>query len=227
MERLLAASVSPRKLVATDGVFSMEGDLAPVPALAEAASTHRAWTVVDDAHGLGVLGRSGGGTLEHFGLGPKEVPVLMGTLGKALGTFGAFVAGAEELIEILIQRARSYTYTTALPPAVAEATRTSLRIARTESWRREHLRALVERFRTDAAQLGIPLGVSLTPIQPVMAPDAATAVRWSEQLREAGILVQAIRPPTVPRGGRLRIALSAAHTETQVDRLLEALGRLR
>jgi 8-amino-7-oxononanoate synthase len=227
MEERLGRMAGSKALAASDGVFSMEGDLAPLPSLAQAASRHGAWLVIDDAHGLGVLGRSGGGTLEHFGLGVQQVPVLVGTLGKAFGTFGAFVAGAADLVELLIQRARSYIYTTALPPAVAEATRASLRIVRSESWRREHLASLVQRFRSAAAELGLPLKVSPTPIQPVLAPDAPTAVRWSEELREAGILVQAIRPPTVPSGGRLRVALSAAHTEAQVDRLVEALGRLR
>jgi 8-amino-7-oxononanoate synthase len=214
-------------LVATDGVFSMDGDMAPLPELAEHCARKGAWLMVDDAHGIGVLGENGGGTLEHFGLGIDEVPVLMGTLGKALGSFGAFVAGSEELIETLIQQARSYIFTTATPPAIAEATRAALRLVREEPWRRERLRELIRRFRAGAAQLGLPLADSFTPIQPIIAGSAERALRWSRHLEEAGILVAAIRPPTVPEGSaRLRVTLSAAHTDEQVERLLEALAGL-
>jgi 8-amino-7-oxononanoate synthase len=212
-------------VVASDGVFSMDGDLAPVPQLAAAARAHGAWLVIDDAHGLGVLGARGAGTLEHCGVTADEVPVLVGTLGKAFGTFGAFVAGAEELIETLIQQARPYIYTTALPPALAEATRESLRIVQAEGWRRERLRELVGRLRHGAGQLGLPLMASETPIQPLLVGDAHAALALSEALLARGILVSAIRPPTVPAGtARLRITLSAAHTDGQVDRLLDALG---
>ena len=212
------------RLVVTDGVFSMDGDLAPLPELAIACRRHDAWLMVDDAHGLGVLGEAGRGSLAHFGLGAHDVPILMGTLGKALGTAGAFVAGSEDLIETLIQSARTYVYTTAMPPALAEATRASLRIARDEEWRREHLRALVSRFREGAAQLGLPLMPSTTPIQPVLAGTADRAVAWSRSLEAQGILVTAIRPPTVPEGGaRLRVTFSALHEEVHVDRLLDAL----
>jgi len=182
---------------------------------------------VDDAHGLGVLGEEGRGSLDHMGLEQAEVPILMGTLGKALGTSGAFVAGGEELIETLIQHARSYIYTTAPPPAIAEATRESLRIARRESWRREHLRELIRRFRVGAAELGLPLMDSRTPIQPLVAGTAKQALSWSRSLEAQGILVSAIRPPTVPEGSaRLRITFSAVHDERDVDRLLDALARL-
>jgi 8-amino-7-oxononanoate synthase len=222
----MAAEGAPR-LIATDGVFSMDGDLAPIPALARIAREAGAWLLVDDAHGLGVLGREGRGTLDHLGLDARAVPILMGTLGKALGTFGAFVAGSEELIETLIQRARSYIYTTAAPPALAEATRTSLAIARREAWRRERLQTLIQRLRAGAAQLGLPLADSSTPIQPLMAGSAARALAWGQGLESAGILVTPIRPPTVPEGtARLRITLSAAHTDSDVDRLLDALGAL-
>jgi len=225
LERQLAGSTACTKLVATDGVFSMDGDLAPLPELAALARRHDAWLMVDDAHGLGVLGAQGGGSLEHSALDAEAVPILMGTLGKALGTFGAFVAGSEALIETLINMARSYIYTTALPPALAEATRASLRLARTEPWRRERLQRLVERLRAGAAQLGLPLMPSATPIQPLLVGEAARAVRLSEALQGAGILVPAIRPPTVPKGAaRLRITLSAAHEDGQVDRLLDALA---
>lgn len=218
---------SPPRLIATDGVFSMDGDLAPLPTLAEIARDAGAWLLVDDAHGLGILGREGRGTLDHHGLDAQEVPILMGTLGKAFGTFGAFVAGSEALIETLIQRARSYIYTTATPPALAEATRASLAIARREDWRRERLRALIARLRAGAAQLGLPLADSMTPIQPLMAGSTARALAWGRALEAAGILVTPIRPPTVPEGtARLRITLSAAHGEDDVDRLLESLAVL-
>ena len=214
-------------LIASDGVFSMDGDLAPLPALARAAAESGSWLLVDDAHGLGVLGREGRGTLDRLGLSTEQVPILMGTLGKAFGTFGAFVAGSEDLVELLIQRARSYIYTTATPPALAEATRVSLALARREEWRREHLGALIARLRAGASQLGLPLADSLTPIQPLMAGSAARALAWSASLEAAGILVTAIRPPTVPEGtARLRITLSAAHCESDVDRLLDALSAL-
>jgi 8-amino-7-oxononanoate synthase len=218
---------SPPRLIATDGVFSMDGDLAPIPTLAEIARAAGGWLLVDDAHGLGVLGREGRGTLDHLGLGAEQVPILMGTLGKAFGTFGAFVAGSRELIEMLIQRARSYIYTTATPPALAEATRVSLAIARREDWRRERLRTLIARLRTGATQLGLPLANSPTPIQPLMAGTTSRALAWSQALESAGILVTPIRPPTVPEGkARLRITLSAAHGEDDVDRLLESLATL-
>jgi 8-amino-7-oxononanoate synthase len=215
------------RLLATDGVFSMDGDLAPLPALAEACARHGAWLMVDDAHGLGVLGEQGRGSLAHFGLGPHEAPILMGTLGKAFGTFGAFVAGSQDLIETLIQRARPYVYTTASPPAVAEATREALRIAQSEEWRRERLRTLIARFRAGMEALGLPIMESTTAIQPVPLGESARALRWSEALERRGLLVTAIRPPTVPAGSaRLRVTLSAAHTEAQVDRLVDALGAI-
>jgi 8-amino-7-oxononanoate synthase len=206
-------------------VFSMDGDLAPLRALAARADARGAWLMVDDAHGFGVLGRSGGGIVEEQGLSLDEVPILIGTLGKAFGTFGAFVAGSETLIETLIQFGRTYIYTTALPPAVAAATRASLRLLRDEDWRREHLRELIARFRTRAAALGIPLLPSMTPIQPVPVGDDGRVLAMAERLREAGHWVGAIRPPTVPRGtARLRIALSAAHSAAQVDALVDALA---
>jgi 8-amino-7-oxononanoate synthase len=218
-------------LIVTDGVFSMDGDLAPVPALARAAQAAGALLMVDDAHGLGVLGVNGGGTLEHLGLsgkaGTTAVPILVGTLGKALGTFGAFVAGDEALIELLIQRARSYIYTTALPPGLAHATMAALELARGEPWRRDQLQRLVARFRAGAASLGLELAESCTPIQPLIAGDVEIALAWSRMLESDGILVTAIRPPTVPEGSaRLRITFSAEHREADVDRLLDGLSRL-
>ena len=216
------------RLVATDGVFSMDGDLAPLPALAGLCRGHGAWLMVDDAHGLGVLGEGGRGSLDHFGLDAEAVPILMGTLGKAFGTFGAFVAGSQPLIETLVQQARSYVYTTAPPPALAEATRASLRIVRDEEWRRQRLQTLVGRFRAEADRLELALMPSQTPIQPILAGSAERALTWSRQLEASGILVTAIRPPTVPQGAaRLRVTFNARHTDAQLDRLLEALAKLR
>jgi 8-amino-7-oxononanoate synthase len=225
--RLLAEGTPQTTVLATDGVFSMEGDIAPLAQLSEAAQAHDAWLVVDDAHGIGVLGQNGRGALELAGLGCEEVPVLVGTLGKAFGSFGAFVAGSHDLIELLIQRARSYIYTTALPQPVAAATRAALRIAREESWRRQHVLSLTARFRAAARQAGVPLADSVTPIQPVPLGSAAAALAAQRALREAGFWVIAIRSPTVPAGAeRLRITLTAGHQESQVDALVEALSRV-
>ena len=212
-------------LVVTDGVFSMDGDLADLPALAKVARARGAWLMVDDAHGLGTLGAQGGGIVEHFGLGIDDVPVLIGTLGKACGTAGAFVAGSEALIEALVQFARPYIYTTSQPPALACATLKSLELLRRETWRREHLAALIRQFRLGAEQIGLQLMDSPTPIQPILIGDSAQALRLSQMLRERGLLVTAIRPPTVPAGSaRLRVTLSAAHSEAQVQLLLNALA---
>lgn len=211
-------------LVVTDGVFSMDGDVADLPALAKAAKAKNAWLMVDDAHGFGPLGANGAGIVEHFGLGIDDVPVLIGTLGKSFGTAGAFVAGSEELIETLIQFARPYIYTTSQPPALACATLKSLELLRTEHWRREHLAALIKQFRAGAEALGLELMDSFTPIQPILIGDSGRALRLSQLLRERGVMVTAIRPPTVPAGSaRLRVTLSAAHSEAQVQLLLQAL----
>ena len=219
--------VGRRKLVMTDGVFSMDGDLAPLSVLAQECERVQAVLMVDDAHGFGVLGAHGRGTLEHLDLNLNDVPVLMATLGKACGTFGAFVAGSEALIETLIQKARTYIYTTAPPAALAEATRAALKLVREESWRREKLDTLIARFRSGAAQLGLPLLESHTAIQPLMIGDAARALALSEALVARGILAVAIRPPTVPAGSaRLRLTLTAAHNEQQADQLLDALAQV-
>ena len=219
------AEASGPALIVTDAVFSMDGDLAPLAALSELSACRQALLVVDDAHGFGVLG-DGAGTVAHFGLSAAEVPVYIGTLGKALGTFGAFVAGSETLIDYLVQRARTYIYTTAPPPALAAATRSALAVARRETWRRAHLAELVARFRTGAERLGLPLMASATPIQPLLVGDAARAMTLGARLLEAGYWVTPIRPPTVPAGtARLRITLCAMHTPAQVDDLLEALSR--
>ncbi len=224
--RMESCPHSAKKLVAVDGVFSMDGDCAPLAELAALACKQSAWLMVDDAHGFGVLGETGAGLLEETGQGQSEVPVLMATFGKALGTFGAFVAGSEDLVETLVQQARSYIYTTAMPPAVAAATRESLRIVQQESWRRAHLQRLVYRLRRSAEQLGLALMPSNTAIQPLLVGTAASAVTLSEKLFEQGFFVTAIRPPTVPQGtARLRITLSAVHSEDDIDRLLQALER--
>lgn len=212
-------------LIVTDGVFSMDGDLADLPALCSVAHQAKAWMMVDDAHGFGVLGQTGAGILEHFDLADDSVQVLVGTLGKAFGTAGAFVAGSEELIETLIQFARPYIYTTGQPPALACATLKSLELVQQETWRREQLRHLISRFRHGASELGLTLLDSPTPIQPVLVGSNARALMLSALLKAKGIMVGAIRPPTVPAGtARLRITFSAAHTEAQVDRLLDALA---
>ncbi|OLS64542.1 8-amino-7-oxononanoate synthase [Pseudomonas putida] len=212
-------------LVVTDGVFSMDGDIADLPELVNRARAKDAWLMVDDAHGFGTLGRHGGGVAEHFGLSLEELPVLVGTLGKAFGTAGAFVAGSEDLIESLVQFARPYIYTTSQPPALACATLKSLSLLRDEHWRREHLAALIAQFRGGAEALGLELMDSFTPIQPILIGDAGRAMQLSRMLRERGLLVTAIRPPTVPAGSaRLRVTLTAAHSAAQVQLLLNALA---
>jgi len=214
--------------VMTDGVFSMDGDIAPLPELVRATDEAGAFLMVDDAHGFGSLGKSGRGSLEYHGLGASEVPIYMATLGKACGAFGAFVAGGEALVETLIQGARTYIYTTAAPAALAEATRAALKLVETEGWRRDHLRGLIARFRAGAQQLDLKLMDSVTAIQPLMVGGSADAVALSRKLQELGILVAAIRPPTVPEGtARLRITLTTAHTEAQVDRLLDVLSKVK
>lgn len=213
-----------RKLVVCDGVFSMDGDLADLPAICHTAAQQQAWVMVDDAHGFGCLGEQGRGTVDHFGIGSDQVQVLVGTLGKAFGTSGAFVAGSEALIETLIQYARTYIYTTSMSPAIASATRASLRLLRQDEWRREQLNHLIQRFRQGCEQLGLPLMASPTPIQPILVGAADRAMAISAALEAKGIFIGAIRPPTVPQGAaRLRVTLSATHTDEQLDRLLDAL----
>lgn len=222
------AATSGHKLVVTDGVFSMDGDMAPLRELAALCREHDALLLVDDAHGLGVLGERGAGALEHLGLSEQEVPLLIGTLGKAVGTSGAFVAGSQLLIDYLVQKARTYIYTTAMPPAVAKATCAALDLVEQGLARRRHLVHLIRRFREETQALGYQLMPSATPIQPIMVGDNWTALELSRQLEDRGLLVTAIRPPTVPEGqARLRVTLSAAHTDADLDRLLTALADCR
>lgn len=225
--RRLAGSPSAA-IVATDGVFSMDGDCAPLPALAKAAASHRAWFVVDDAHGLGVLGPDGAGSVAAAGLDAAAVPILIGTLGKAFGTAGAFVAGDRDVIDYLMQRARTYIYTTAAPPALAAATLAALETSRREPERRARLHAHIATFGRRAAQAGLAPAPSATPIQPILIGEEAETLRLRDALLTAGFLVGAIRPPTVPAGtARLRVALSAAHEERDIIALVDALARLR
>jgi 8-amino-7-oxononanoate synthase len=227
---LLGAASAATRLLVTDGVFSMDGDLAPLPELAHAARAANAWLIVDDAHAFGVVGATGRGCCEHFGLAAADVPVLIGTFGKAFGTFGAFVAGDADLIEFLVQKSRTYIYTTALPPAVAAATRAALRLVERESWRREKALSHTRRFRDRLAARGfetlLPGGV-LSTIQPVLLGDEVRALAASKALEAQGFLVAAIRPPTVPAGtARLRVTFSAAHEERDVDALVDATARV-
>ncbi|HEX6636916.1 MAG TPA: 8-amino-7-oxononanoate synthase [Steroidobacteraceae bacterium] len=217
----IAPEVSSRLLV-TDGVFSMDGDLAPLDQLAQACRVANAWLMVDDAHALGIVGATGRGTCEHFDLSADDVPILMGTFGKAFGSFGAFVAGDADLIEFLIQKSRTYIYTTALPPAVAAATFAALEVAQRDTWRRERVLSHARRVH---GVLGLP-GTSVSPIVPVIVGDEARALAVSRELEAQGFLVTAIRPPTVPAGtSRLRVTLSATHEDSQVDALISALSR--
>lgn len=223
LNRLLAQSNAKRKLVVADAVFSMDGDIAPLPQLLEVCERHDAWLMLDDAHGFGVLGQGGGGVLEHFGLRSPRL-IYMATLGKAAGVAGAFVAGAAELIDYLLQRARTYIYTTAAPPAQSAALLAALPIIRDEGWRRDRLRHLAARLRDGLAGGRWQLMPSDTAIQPLLIGGNDEAVSVSECLLRQGILVPAIRPPTVPQGtARLRITLSALHTDAHIERLLDAL----
>ncbi|HZM43491.1 MAG TPA: 8-amino-7-oxononanoate synthase [Burkholderiales bacterium] len=226
LARLLAASRARRKLIVTDAVFSMDGDIAPVPELLALAERHDAWLVLDDAHGFGVLGRSGRGVLSHSGARSPRI-VYMATLGKAAGVFGAFAAGAADMVETLVQRARPYVYTTASPPLLAVALIKSLDLVEREEWRRERLWSLIALLRERLRLARWRLAPSATAIQPVVIGTSAEAVAVSEALARDGLLVPAIRPPTVPQGmARLRISLSAAHEPGDVERLAAALNAI-
>ena len=222
----LAASTAPRKLIVTDSVFSMDGDLAPLPQLLALAEAHQAWLLVDDAHGFGVLGPQGRGSLAHFGLSSPRL-ILMGTLGKATGVSGAFVAGHRSVIEWLVNTSRSYIFTTGAPPLLAETLLTALDLIEHGDARRAHLAALIARFKAGLTLARWQLLPSDTPIQPLVIGDNHEALAVSRALDAEGLWVPAIRPPTVPKGAaRLRITLSAAHSFEQVDRLVATLKRL-
>ena len=226
LEQQLKSAQGRRKLVVSDAVFSMDGDLAPVPKLLALCEQYDAYLLLDDAHGFGVLGENGRGILEHFQVASPRI-IYMATLGKAAGVFGAFVAGDEALIQTLIQRARSYIYTTAFPPLLATALLASLQLFREEDWRRAHLRELIGALKAQLKTERWCLMPSDTPIQPLLIGPNQEAVRVAETLRQQGILVPAIRPPTVPKGqARLRISLSAAHSPADVQRLCEVLNAL-
>ncbi len=224
LEQQLGDASSGHTLIVTDGVFSMDGDIAPLSELSAQAQASDAWLVVDDAHGIGVIGSGGRGLVAEAGLNQARVPVLVGTLGKAFGSAGAFVAGSRGLVEHLVNEARSYLFTTAMPPAVAAAGLAGLAHVRDDQWRREHLAERVSQFREGAQQRGLDLMPSHTAIQPLVLGGEKAALDLAGRLRERGFLVAAIRPPTVPPGtARLRVTLSAAHTHEHVESLLEAI----
>ncbi len=221
LEKNISENTGSNNLILSDGVFSMDGTIAPVSKLQSIASKYDAKLIIDDAHGIGVLGKEGKGCTENL---LSNDDILIGTLGKAFGTFGAFVAAKQEVIEWLIQKSHSYIYTTAIPPAIAEATRASLRLVMDEAWRREHLQKLIQYFQSRCMQLGIDVSVSHTPIQPIVLGSSETALKVSQNLLDAKILVPAIRPPTVPNNtARIRITFSASHTKKHVDQLLVVL----
>ncbi|MBT0570536.1 8-amino-7-oxononanoate synthase [Curvibacter sp. CHRR-16] len=225
LEQVLARCSSPRKLVVSDAVFSMDGDAAPLANLAAVCARHDAWLLVDDAHGLGVLGPQGRGSLAAAGVQAPHV-LLMGTLGKAAGVAGAFIAGESGLLAWIMQRARTYMFSTANPPALAAATSASLSIIVREEWRRQRLRQLATQLRTALTGLPWSLLPSDTAIQPLIVGDNHLARRLSQRLRTEGLWVPAICPPTVPKGtARLRISLSALHTDSHISQLAEALRR--
>ncbi|HZH43484.1 MAG TPA: 8-amino-7-oxononanoate synthase [Lysobacter sp.] len=224
--RQLRASPDGAALLITDGVFSMDGDIAPLKPLALAARIQRALFYVDDAHGIGVIGPDGRGSVAHAGWSAEQVPLLLVTLGKALGGYGAVLLGEEALIQHLQETARPYLYTTALPPALAAASLGALRVAQRQPNLRQRVHELVERFRTRAQRRGLPLMESETPIQPVLLGDNARTLAVARAVFEAGYWVSPIRPPTVPEGqARIRVTLSASHTDPQVDGLVDALAR--
>lgn len=223
LAKRLARLQTQHAFIATDGVFSMDGDLADLPALSEQAKQYSSFLLVDDAHGLGVLGKRGGGICEHFGVKPD---ILSGGFGKALGSFGGFAAGSDVIIENLLQFARPYMYTTALPPAIAKATQRSLQLLQTETWRREKLHQLIAHFKQVAKQLELPILESQTPIQPLLLGNPEQAMQLAAYLLKKGFLVNAVRPPTVPKKtSRLRISLSALHSEENIDNLVDHIAK--
>ncbi|MEE8207334.1 MAG: 8-amino-7-oxononanoate synthase [Nitrosomonadaceae bacterium] len=226
LEQRLAVSQAKRKLVMTDAVFSMDGDIAPVAKLLELCEKYDAWLLLDDAHGFGVLGQQGRGIVSHFNISSPRI-IYMATLGKAAGVSGAFVAGQVEIIKMLIQYARSYIYTTATPPLLAHAVLKSLALIEREEWRRKKLMQLIGRLKRELQSLRWKLLLSVTPIQPVIIGESSEVLQISNALRERGFLIPAIRPPTVPQGSaRLRISLSALHSIEDVKQLATVLREL-
>ncbi len=226
-EALAASATGAQRLLVSDAVFSMDGDVADVAGLAQLAEQHAAWLMLDDAHGIGVLGPSGRGSVAAQGCGVEQVPVLTGPLGKAFGVYGAFVAASDVVIDYLTQVTRTGIFATALPPPLVASLRAALEQVEKADDRRAHLHALIARFRAGLVRIGLPDSGSNTPIQPLIVGPEALAMSLSEALRARGLWVTAIRPPTVPQGTcRLRITLSASHTEADVDRLLAALDQI-
>ncbi|MGB5488191.1 MAG: 8-amino-7-oxononanoate synthase [Lysobacterales bacterium] len=224
LQKRLSDAGEGNTLVVSDGIFSMDGDTAPLKAMSSLCLQHRAWLAVDDAHGIGVCGPGGRGSVATAGLDQLEVPILTGTLGKAFGCFGAFIAGSENLVNHLVNEARSYIYTTAMPPALAASARAALRRVIEDDWRREHLQLLIRHFRQGAASRGLALMVSDSPIQPMIIGDSQATLELAARLQHKGFLVVAIRPPTIRKGtSRLRITLTAAHQFVQLDALLDAI----
>jgi 8-amino-7-oxononanoate synthase len=225
-EQLRRSGDARRRIIVTDAVFSMDGDIAPLPRLLELAQTHDAVLVVDDAHGTGVLGPDGRGTAAHFGIEDKERLILMGTLGKALGCFGAFVCGSRVLIDYLVNRARSFIFTTALPPASVASALAALDVLKQEPQLLSRLQENTEFMHSELRNLGFNLGGSRTQIMPIMAGEASTAVAMAADLMDQGIFLQAIRPPTVPEGAaRLRLTVTALHTRGELEQAVEALKK--
>ena len=228
LERQLKASDARRKLICVDGVFSMDGDKANLLAMVRLARQYDALLMVDDAHGFGCLGENGLGLCEELGLSQEDVPILMCTLGKGLGSFGALVAGPKVLIDTLVQFARPYIYTTSMPPAIAAATRASLALLNEESWRRVQLNDNIKQFQQGVKHLGLDLMPSETAIQPIVIGDDALAMQCQAFLKEQGIWLSAIRPPTVPKGtARLRVTLTAMHNKAHIETLLSGLKSMQ
>jgi len=227
LESFLCQSNSAEKYIVSDGVFSMDGDTAKLKDILYLSKKYHANVIIDDAHGFGVLGENGRGICELHAAEADDSPILMGTLGKAFGTFGAFVVGSDVLIDWLIQSARSYVYTTAMPPAIAAASLQSLQIIHTQKQRRQHLHKLIVLFRSLASHAGLSIMPSETAIQPIIVGDEKHALEGSAKLRKSGFLVKAIRPPTVPKGtSRLRVTLSAKHSEQHITDLVAGLREL-
>jgi len=228
LERRLTQNNSGQMMIVTDGVFSMDGDMAPLSEICRLAESQQAWLMVDDAHGFGMLGKQGKGCFSDQNINPTDDTILMGTLGKAFGTSGAFVAGSQTLIESLIQFARPYIYTTAMSPLNALASRAALKRVIAAEPERMRLQQHIQQFRQGAHALGLQLWQSQSAIQPIILGRSETAIQWSEALKQKGFWVTAIRPPTVPTGqARLRITLSAGHSSAHIEALLQALKEVQ